>query len=143
MKLDIHSESPETMQTTIHAAGGLTWTIDEPVAMGGNNQGPNPLEAVLGAWAGCLSIVIRMVAKEAGLNLGAIEVHATGEFDPRGFMGVPQVSPYFSLASASIKVARLRSEDVEALTHALESRCPVSAMMRAAGISTHVSLSAL
>jgi len=140
MQLSIRSESLQGMRSIQCTDSGLSWTIDEPVSMGGTNLGPNPLEAVLGAWAGCLSIVIRMVCQENGWPIGPVAVHASGEFDPRGFMGIPGVSPYFSTAEATIEVSQLDASWVEPLTQSAESRCPVSGLLRAAGVHTSVAI---
>jgi len=61
--------------------------MDEPPAFGGKDNGMNPLEAVLTALGGCLSIVV--VAFSGKLKGGKVEdvwVEVEGEFDPDGFM---------------------------------------------------------
>lgn len=143
MQLEVSSSSIKSMQSTHRTASGLQFDIDEPPAMGGQDQGPNPLEAVLGAWAGCLIIVARMVAQEHQWTLGEIRVHTTGQFDPRGFMGVSGVSPYFSEVAADIELEHFPQSQAESLKHAVESRCPVSGMLRAAGVALSIRLSAI
>jgi uncharacterized OsmC-like protein len=140
MIVEVSASSPQTMTSHHQTPAGHTWIIDEPKAMGGTDQGPNPLEAVLGAWAGCLIIVTRMVAQERGWACGAIHVKTSGEFDPRGFMGVPGVSPYFTHASADLIIEYLAPDQFDALVKALESRCPVSSLLRAAGVQTDLRL---
>jgi uncharacterized OsmC-like protein len=40
----------------------------EPEKIGGNNEGPTPMEYVLGALNGCLGVVVELVAKEQGIR---------------------------------------------------------------------------
>ncbi|MFO8001534.1 MAG: OsmC family peroxiredoxin, partial [Marinilabilia sp.] len=38
--------------------------VDEPRNLGGTDQGPNPVEYILAAYAGCLNVMGHIVAKE-------------------------------------------------------------------------------
>lgn len=51
--------------------------IDEPVASGGDDSGPTPVEYLLTAIGGCVSITLRMYAKRKGWDLGKITVNVT------------------------------------------------------------------
>ena len=66
---------------------GFTFNVDEPEQMGGTNTGPNPVEYVIGAYAGCLNVVSHMVAKEMGFDIDSLKIHIEGDLDPSGFMG--------------------------------------------------------
>jgi uncharacterized OsmC-like protein len=44
-------------------AGNLTWTLDEPVAMGGHGTAPDPVTSFLGALCGCLLISLQITAR--------------------------------------------------------------------------------
>ena len=44
-------------------AGDLTWTLDEPVAMGGHGTAPDPVTSFVGALCGCLLISLRITAR--------------------------------------------------------------------------------
>lgn len=48
--------------------------IDEPVKAGGGDTGPTPVEYLLTAIGGCVSITLRMYAERKGWNLGKIDV---------------------------------------------------------------------
>src|SRR5690625_6126733 len=67
----------------------FTLTIDEPVALGGSDQGPNPVEFVLAAVMGCMNVVVHLVAKERGVRIRSLEATARGSLDPARFMGRP------------------------------------------------------
>ena len=49
-------------------------TLDEPVALGGDDNAPTPLEYLLNAIGGCVAITLRMYAERKGWNLGKITV---------------------------------------------------------------------
>ena len=52
-------------------------TIDEPVASGGDDNGPTPVEYLLTAVGGCVSITLRMYAERKGWDVGKITVNVS------------------------------------------------------------------
>ena len=50
-------------------------TIDEPVGSGGDDNGPTPVEYLLTAIGGCVSITLRMYAERKGWDVGKITVN--------------------------------------------------------------------
>ena len=67
----------------------------EPESYGGKNDAPNPMELLLGAVNGCITVVVEVVAEELGIEITSIDTDTTGRLDQRGFAGVPDVSPAF------------------------------------------------
>ena len=59
--------------------GRHQWTADEPVDLGGTDEGPNPYELLLGALAACTNITVAMYARRKEWSLDSISV--TYEFD--------------------------------------------------------------
>lgn len=51
--------------------------IDEPVASGGDDNGPTPVEYLLTAVGGCVSITLRMYAERKGWDVGKITVNVS------------------------------------------------------------------
>ena len=49
--------------------------IDEPLNHGGNDTAPTPVEYLLTAVGGCVSITLRMYAERKGWDVGQITVH--------------------------------------------------------------------
>jgi putative redox protein len=109
--------------------------IDEPRDMGGKDEGPNPLGTLLGALAGCENVVANMVAKEINFDLQGIEFDIRGELDTRGFMGDPNVRPYFEKVTVEAKVKTTESEErIKELQEKTDLRCPVYTTLKAAGV---------
>ncbi|MBM7650241.1 putative OsmC-like protein [Bacillus ectoiniformans] len=109
--------------------------IDEGKQMGGQDLGMNPLQAVLSSLAACENVTARVTAKEMDFDLQDFSVEVQGTFDPRGFMGVPDVCPYFESVTVEVTVTTNESEDrLQELKENVESRCPVYTMMKAAGV---------
>ncbi len=55
--------------------------VDEPVPMGGNNEGPRPTELLLSALGSCISITLRMYAEHKGIDAGPISVAVSRDKD--------------------------------------------------------------
>jgi len=62
-------------------------TIDEPPELGGTDQGANPVELLLSAYAGCLNVVGHLVAKEIGFKLEKIDIEISGNINPKRLLG--------------------------------------------------------
>ncbi len=110
------------------------FVIDEPESLGGTDEGPNPVEYLLGSLGGCLSIVAHGVADEMELELKDLTIDLEEDLDPAKFQGkdVDTRAGYQSIR-ASID-AELLSADGEPVDHEqkgewlarTEDRCPVS-----------------
>ncbi|MEE3999278.1 OsmC family protein [Tenacibaculum sp. FZY0031] len=51
--------------------------IDEPIDKGGDDNGPTPVEYLLTAIGGCVSITLRMYAERKGWDLGKVTVNVS------------------------------------------------------------------
>ena len=65
--------------TTEITARQHTWLADEPVSLGGSDEGPNPYELLLGSLAACITITLRLYANHKGIALDGVDVDI--EFD--------------------------------------------------------------
>jgi uncharacterized OsmC-like protein len=61
--------------------------VDEPHALGGNDDAPNPVEFILAGYAGCLNVVIHLIAKELDINISSLKIEISGEIDPARLFG--------------------------------------------------------
>ena len=59
--------------------GRHEWNADEPLDVGGSDQGPNPYELLLGSLAACTCVTIAMYCRHKGLALES--VRASYDFD--------------------------------------------------------------
>lgn len=110
------------------------FVVDEPEALGGTDEGPNPVEYLLGSLGGCLSIVGRAVASEMDLDVAALTVDLEGDLDPAKFQGADVDSRAgFQEIRADIEadLQTAAGEPVDDATREewlarVEQRCPVS-----------------
>lgn len=61
--------------------------IDQPVAGGGNDQGPTPLEYFLFSIGGCINSIARIIAMQKKLDLRSMDVTVIGELNPLVLLG--------------------------------------------------------
>jgi uncharacterized OsmC-like protein len=90
---------------TLARSRGFAVETDEPVALGGTDQAPDPMELLLAALGACLTIgwVKQAELRQVTLRSLRITVHAL--YDLRGYLGVdPGTRPGFSELSYSVDV---------------------------------------
>jgi uncharacterized OsmC-like protein len=106
----------------------LTFSVDEPEKLGGTNTGPNAVELLLGALAGCLNVIGHMVAKEMGFEIQSMQMRIEGNLDPLAYLGKkPGVRPGFKEIRVSMDVQSTATPDLlNEWAKAIETRCPVS-----------------
>ena len=121
------SATSESETKTVVEARDFEFVVDEPAALGGTNDGPNPVEYLIGAWAGCLNVVVHTVADEHGVDLDDVEVEIQGELDPRKFLGTTDdVRAGYQDLEATITVeSDADREALDAVREGVEERCPV------------------
>ncbi|MFZ0721897.1 MAG: OsmC family protein [Xanthobacteraceae bacterium] len=103
----------------------------EPEKIGGNNEGPTPMEYVLGALNGCLGVVVELVAKEQGIPLADLKVSSSGLVDQRGLFGTADVSPQFQSVDVVVTLATSApSAKLATLQQQVLKRCPVYDLIR-------------
>ncbi|MGC8783994.1 MAG: OsmC family protein [Armatimonadota bacterium] len=108
---------------------------DEPPSFGGQDSAPNPMELLLAALNGCLTVMTQVIARERGIEVHGITLHAEGELDLRGAMGDPNVPPYFRTVRERVELVTFASpEQVRALQEEVQRRCPVYTLLKAAGV---------
>lgn len=100
---------------------------DEPAELGGTNQGPNPVEYVLGAFAACQEIVIKAYATVLGIQLNSVEVEVEGDLDLHGFLNLTDARPGFTAVRYNTKIETTETDSVklQQLEELSIKRCPV------------------
>lgn len=120
-------------QTTV-TAGGYSFLVDEPTEMGGKNEGPNPMEYIIGALNGCVSVVIEAQAGARDLPLDGVHTYAYAAQDLRGLEGKADVQPHFHTLQLNVVVATSeRDEDtLTQFARDVEHTCPAINLVRSA-----------
>lgn len=128
-----------TVQATGYWEGALTASLrardfefrsSEPESFGGKDDAPNPMELLLGAVNGCVTVVVEVVAEELGVEITSIETDTSGRLDLRGFAGVPDVSPAFQEIVVRIVVGTDADDATFAeLQRRTTARCPALALL--------------
>lgn len=100
---------------------------DEPESLGGQDQGPNPVEVVLGALASCQEIVLAAYAAALDIPIEEIRVQAKGQLDLRGFFNLGKVRAGFESVQfqITIRTSETDASKLEKLKHFALNNCPV------------------
>ena len=98
-------------------------TIDEPVALGGDDNGPTPVEYLLTAIGGCVSITLRMYAERKGWDVGKITV-IVSQKEEQTSEGIKK-----SLVE-EISFSKEITEDQRKRLLVIAGKCPVAKMVK-------------
>jgi uncharacterized OsmC-like protein len=89
LTFSIEAQSQSATKTIVKARN-FELIIDEPDSLGGTDHGANPVEYLLASYAGCLSVVAHITAKEKGIRLDDLKINISGNLNPARFMGVSE-----------------------------------------------------
>ena len=144
-------DAPEKGQTTWHA--DVTWkgafrseaTIrdfapiasDEPVALGGSDTAPNPVEQLLAALGNCLAVGYAANASAKGIEIKDLRLELAGDLDLHSFLGLKpghagyhnlQVKVHLDAAATDEQIAELHRAvvDTSPVGHTLGRAIPLS-----------------
>lgn len=135
MHLSADGEWEGGMRTRLQARDFEPLYSDEPPSFGGQDSAPNPMELLLAALNGCLSVMIQVIAREKGVEVRGVRLHAEGDLDLRGAMGDPNVPAYFRNVRERVELVSSASpEEVRALQEEVQRRCPVYTLLKSAGV---------
>ena len=133
-------ESGPLAQTSI---GEHTLLLDQPVAAGGTDLGPTPVDAFLATIGSCLGTIARLVAHQKKIMLEKMEFKVSGEFDVDILLGRSEEG---EAGFQSLNVdAVLESPDLDELgkigfLKEVDRRCPVSqTVLNGAPVSINLS----
>jgi uncharacterized OsmC-like protein len=83
-RVNAHSENPTR---TFVKSRGFEMVVDEPQELGGTNQGANPVEYLLSAYAGCINVMAHVCAQELGFELKGVKIDLVGNLNPDRLFG--------------------------------------------------------
>lgn len=109
-------------------AGTHTVIIDQPVAAGGTDTGPTPLDYQLIALGGCLAAIGRIIANQRRLPIRGFRVTVSGEINTDRLLGKPVPTRVgFSAIKVAVAIdADMSQEEKLKLLHEIDERCPIS-----------------
>jgi uncharacterized OsmC-like protein len=71
----------------------VTYDMDEPPVLLGNNVGRNPVEYLLVALSGCLTTALVAHSSAKGIKIIRVSSRYEGDIDLRGFLGISEEVP--------------------------------------------------
>lgn len=135
IKVELTAHCP-TMSLTEVRTRGHSLVVDEPPYRHGTDVGPTPLETMLAALMSCTHVISRRIAHERGVPLVFKGMQCTGHLDHRGIDKEADVPVPFPKIELNIQAETSMDEATMAdFKEELESRCPMSVILRQAGTS--------
>ncbi|HUU21519.1 MAG TPA: OsmC family protein [Phycisphaerae bacterium] len=100
---------------------------DEPVCLLGHDDGANPVEYVLTALSGCLTMALIAQASVRGIELEEVESELSGDIDLRGYLGIdPGVRNGYEKIRVTFHIKSDAPREVlEQLVQGAQARSPV------------------
>ena len=124
------SENPTKINLT---SGRFSLIIDEPINMGGTDDGPSPIQVLLMSLAGCLNVTGHEVAKQRGLKLNGMKIKIEGVMNPCAFIGCSfDERAGFQQIKVTVDpdMENVTNEEITAWLEETENRCPVTDNIR-------------
>lgn len=92
--------------------------IDEPEWLAGTNKGPNPVEYLLSALGGCLSLSFILSANNKNHEIKGLDVEVTGDVDLNILLGLKEGNPGFYNLNVTFNVdTEIEDVKIEELMH--------------------------
>jgi len=120
--LEVTAHTDGSMRTTA-TDGTNTVVMDEPLDLGGTNEGLTPLRTLAAALAGCTAITLKLYTARKGWPLEDVDVHVHLEPAAVGTKdSVPMITQTVTLKGALDDQQRARLQQIS-------GRCPVHRIM--------------
>lgn len=133
MKLSAVAETHARTRVKVRDVEGL---IDEPEVRGGTNQAPSPTETLMSSLIGCTNVITQKIAHKRGVEISAMDIRLSAQFDRRGVLLEEEVEQPFSDLVMDIDVTTNATDDqMAAIKSDLAKFCPVAKVFRGSGIS--------
>ncbi len=102
--------------------------IDQPVAGGGTDSGPTPLEYLFFSLAGCVCTIGHIIARQRKMDVRNISVRVEGELDTAVLSGkATEPRPGFTSIRVITEIdADMTQEEKEQFLRDIDARCPIS-----------------
>ena len=102
--------------------------LDEPENFGCRDSAPSPVEYILAGYAGCLNVVVNLVAKEMGIAIKNLDINISGDINPEKLLGISDKERAgFKSLNIQLNIKSDASKDViQKLINQVKERCPVN-----------------
>lgn len=135
-------------KSSVHIRDLAPLYLDEPSELGGDNDGPTPLESVLASLCGCTAMIVHIMQREMRFELDSLRCEADGVVDVRRaemkrsgkkYSEVEPIAHHFHEVRQRIYVATAENDERLAVLEAQVARlCPVSRLLDDAGVTFEV-----
>ncbi len=127
LKFRVDAESANPTKTIVKARD-FELIVDEPANLGGKDEGANPVEFLMAAYAGCLNVVGHLVAREMNFELRSLKIGIEGNLNPAKFLGMSDAdrSGFKGMQVCIEADASADTATLEKWKEAVCERCPVS-----------------
>lgn len=106
---------------------------DEPVALGGTDTAPNPVEQLLAALGNCLAVGYAANATAEGIEIRDLRIELAGDLDLHAFLGLRAGHAGYDAVRVQVHLDTDASpEQVQALHEAVVGTSPVGHTLQAA-----------
>ncbi len=127
--LNISISADSVSSTKAHVkARNFSFHIDEPENLGGTDSAANPVEYLLGSYAGCINVMAHLIAKEQGITLDGLSIKISGKLNPDRLFGASNAERA-GFQNIQVQISPKTDapvEKVKAWIKAIEDRCPVN-----------------
>ncbi len=105
---------------------GFSITMDEPIELGGSDQGMSPGEMLLTSCGSCMCMVMTAFARQHGISIQSLSIDVEGDMDLLGYLnGDPR--PGFQEIRYRVNLQTPSDPDkVDKFLEFVKTRCPVA-----------------
>jgi uncharacterized OsmC-like protein len=107
---------------------------DEPIEVGGSDNGPSPLDYFVAAVGFCENVTFARYAALQGLNFDSLETSVRGHWDRRGQLDPTEIEPVFTDFIVETRV--ISTDPIERIKRVVEivhRRCPMHSTIAKVG----------
>ena len=90
---------------------------DEPLALGGTDTAPNPVEQVLAALGNCLAVGYAANASIEGITIHDLQINLQGNLDLRTFLGLAEANAGYEAITVAVSIDSDASDEQLARLH--------------------------
>lgn len=122
----VTARSETALRSTVRARG-FEIVMDQPPQYGGEDLGPTPTEVLLMAWAGCMSGMAHIAARQMGFAIRGLEIEVEGPINFARGAGKPTEdrAGFLDIAMRITVDTDAADETLREWQRQLEARCPV------------------